>query len=69
MPGGGALTGALSRSARHRVLTRAARAWDSSRPHQAMEILADAGMIDYWPELMDQLLKRARERTVRLLAP
>lgn len=57
----------MSRSVRRRVFTRAARAWSQGYPHRALEILTEAGLVDYWPDFRDAALRRARERFVRLM--
>lgn len=53
---------ARGRSARHRVLTRAVKAWNEGHPHQAWEILDAAGMGAYWPTFRATALSRARQR-------
>ena len=57
--------GDISRTVRHRALTRAARAWQAGRPHTAWEILADAGLAAYWPTFRRTALSRARSRYLR----
>lgn len=50
------------------MLARATAAWRAGRPHHAWQILATAGMADYWPEFRRQALALARTRYVRLMS-
>lgn len=59
---------ALSRSQRRRVLTRAVAEWDADRPHMAWQILAEAGMVAYWPTFLRTALTRARGRYTRAMS-
>lgn len=58
----------MPRSKRHRTLMRAVRAWQAGRPHQAWEILDQAGMGEVWPEFKRVALDQARQRYVKLTA-
>lgn len=51
-----------TRTARARVLARATAAWREGRPHAALEILTDAGMVDHWPAFQAACLRAARRR-------
>lgn len=58
----------MSRSGRYRVLRRAVAAWQAGKPHQAWQLLHDAGMDAYWPAFQRAAFKRARTRYTRTMA-
>jgi hypothetical protein len=48
------------------VLRRAAAAWEAGRPHEALDILSEAGMREeYWPQFQRTALGHARARYLR----
>jgi len=47
---------------RSAVIRAAARAWNASKPHRALEILIEAGYRDMWPEFQRRALRVARRR-------
>lgn len=53
---------AVSRIWRVRTLNRARIHWQAGRPHEAWEILADAGLAEAWPEFLRVALRTAGER-------
>jgi hypothetical protein len=60
-------TAPLTRSARARVLDRAVIAWRVGKPHRAWEILAEAGMSDYWARFQRTALQHARRGYTRAM--
>lgn len=57
----------MSTTARHRAIRRAVRAWQGGRPHEALELLAEAGMKDQWPEFIRAAHADARRRFKRAM--
>jgi hypothetical protein len=58
----------MSRSQRHRVLTRAVALWRTGQPHKAWTVLHDAGMEAYWPTFQRTAFRKAREQYVRAIS-
>lgn len=52
-------------TAQVRVLKRAAAAWLASKPHQAYDIVHDAGMGEHWQSFQAGMLDHARDRYQR----
>jgi hypothetical protein len=59
----------VTRSVRHRALSRAAAAWADGYPHQAWQILTDAGCGDLWIKFSTEAVRQARATFVRLITP
>lgn len=55
---------AMTRSQVRRVLTRAAQAWQGGRPHQAWQIVAEAGLQGGWATFQREALAASRKRYV-----
>jgi alpha-beta hydrolase superfamily lysophospholipase len=49
------------------VLDRAVIAWRVGKPHRAWEILAEAGMSDYWARFQRTALQHARRGYTRAM--
>lgn len=58
----------MTRSGRVRVIERAVVAYRVGKPHMAWQILAEAGMVDYWPEFLREALTRARRGYTRAMS-
>lgn len=65
---GAALSAPLTRTARVRVLRRAAVQWRAGKPHKAWETLQEAGMGRYWPTFQRVAFREARRGYTRAMS-